>query len=381
MDDQRRPTLQAIARESYQDMSHRNQVSAATLGPVGSTAAGRPVTAYARLGQLAAKARHGVSRLVTNIRKIFSFFSEFGQDLYLYLRYNGHSPLVPGNRRLFYRTVIETHAIEKGLSLGKPRPLFGKDKIHYIMASLRRYDRTDSAFPVEMGLGALAAYVDEHRSRGIEDTFLDTVDKYVGHAARDREAVLTGGVKFVLPPPRDQEGMTPQQLLLTRTSCRMFQPVEVPPGLVEDVVRLAQSAPSQCNRQATRAHFYRDKPTIDRLLQLQAGSAGFADTVRNLFVISSELSAWGGAQQRNQLYVDGALFAMNLLLACRAYGLASCPLNLAVGNATERGIRRVGNIPSSERLVVMIAIGYAETEALKAASSPRRALGEVLSIH
>lgn len=362
-------------------MSHRNQISAATLGPVGSTAAGRPAAAYARLRQLAASAGRGASLLLTNTRKVFSFFSEFGQDLYLYLRHNGHSPLVPANRRLFYRAIIETHAIEKGLSLGRPRPLFGKDKIRYIMASLRRYDRSDSAFPVEMGLGALAAYVDEHRSRGIEDTFLDAVDKYVASAAPDRAAVLTGGVKFVSPPPSDQEEMTPQQLLLSRTSCRMFQPVEVPPGLVEDIVRLAQSAPSQCNRQATRAHFYRDKPTVDRLLQLQAGSAGFTETVRNLFVIASELSAWGGAQQRNQLYVDGALFAMNLLLACRAYGLASCPLNLAVGNATERDIKRAGNIPASERLVVMIAIGYAETEALKAASSPRRALSEVLSIH
>ena len=40
------------------------------------------------------------------------------------------------------------------------------------------------------------------------------------------------------------------------------------------------------------------------LLDLQGGARGFAETVPTLFVITSEITAWGGPQQRNQPYVD-----------------------------------------------------------------------------
>ena len=91
--------------------------------------------------------------------------------------------------------------------------------------------------------------------------------------------------------------------------------------------------------------------------------------------------AWGGPQQRNQLYVDGGLFSMNLMLAAHGLGLASCPLNLAVTNDVERRIKQAGGIPANERVIMMIAVGVPVTEGRKAAKSPRRALSEILTVH
>jgi nitroreductase len=101
----------------------------------------------------------------------------------------------------------------------------------------------------------------------------------------------------------------------------------------------------------------------------------------NLALISSELVAWGGAQQRNQPYVDGALFSMTFLLACQGEGYATCPSNLAITHKTENAIRSVAQIPAGEHLIMMIAFGKPpRDQTLKAAASPRRPLVEILKI-
>jgi nitroreductase len=104
--------------------------------------------------------------------------------------------------------------------------------------------------------------------------------------------------------------------------------------------------------------------------------------VGNLFVVSCDLAAWGGAQQRNQLYVDGALFSMALIYALHAAGIATCPLNLAVRNTQEKRIKAAAGIPQDQRLIMMIAVGTPIGDGgFKAAASPRRDTAEMLHIH
>ena len=128
-------------------------------------------------------------------------------------------------------------------------------------------------------------------------------------------------------------------------------------------------------------HAYQDPARIRELLALQGGSRGFAESVGNLFVVSSEICAWGGPGQRNQAYVDGALFAMCLMFACRSMGWGACPLNLAINHKTESAIRSVGGIPAGERLIMMIAFGEPLAPDTKVAFSPRRPAAEIATLH
>lgn len=317
--------------------------------------------------------------MLSKTGKFLRFFSDYAQDLWLYLRYNGYSPLVERRRRLFYRIVIETHTIEKGLSLPYRRPLFGRDKIRFIMSSLDAYDLSFSPLPAQMALGALDAYLRFHRDQSIDDPLLEEIAAFLSRWQEKYPATLRGGVK----PFRLEAGQhdRPGAFLQSRSSLRMFDGKALPLEDIRDLIGVAQSAPSQCNRQSSLAHLYQDRKAIDVLLGLQGGSRGFSDHVGNLFVITAEIAAWGGPGQRNQPYVDGALFAMCILLACHARGVAACPLNLAVGNAVERKIKAAGNIPSGERLIMMIAFGNTIAEPLRVAMSPRRNLQEVLVLH
>lgn len=316
--------------------------------------------------------------------KVAGIFSEALRDAALFLRFNSYSPWVDKSKRAFYKIIIEAHTIEKGLSLPQPKLLFGKDKVRFVMAALSRYDIRHSTVPAHMALGALDAYVNFHAKAGATDLLLDEISAYLHDWERRLPRPWKGGTRdysfHALACP-EQPGDPLRQLIASRSSIRTLRSAPLRPERIVEAIALAQQAPSQCNRQSTRVHTYQDPARIQELLALQGGSRGFADSVGNLFVVSSEICAWGGPGQRNQAYVDGALFAMCLLLACRSMGWGACPLNLAIDHKTESAIRRVGGIPAGERLVLMIAFGEPTAPQTRVAFSPRRPAAEIATLH
>jgi nitroreductase len=318
-----------------------------------------------------------------NLLKLFRFAWEYFYDFVLTIRYNCYSPFGDKNLRLYYRILIITHAIEKGMSLAHPRLLFGQEKIRYIVAMVNSYDAAFSSFPLEMAAGALTDYLELHRAQGVEDPFLDYVQSLIAADGLLGPYATVGGYKRFeeLKHIQEAERSVCLEFMRSRYSCRHYQQRVVPVEVVENIIRSAQTAPSQCNRQSVRIHCYQDKQKILELLHLQGGASGFAEGVCNLFIITSEITAWGGYGQRNQGFVDGGLLGQSLFLACHAYGIGACGLNLAVDNAKEKRIKDAAGIAPKERLVMMVSFGYPGDEDLKAARSPRIPLDSVLQIH
>lgn len=317
--------------------------------------------------------------MLDKVRKVAGIFSEALRDATLFLRFNAYSPFVQSSKRAFYRILIEAHTIEKGLSLPQTRPLFGKDKVRFVMHALSRYDIAHSVLPAHMSLGALDAYLKFHTTAGTVDPLLDEIAAFLRTWEAKVPRPWKGGTRDYSFD--DQPASDLQQLIASRSSIRTLRAEPLPPERIHEVIAQAQLAPSQCNRQATRVHAYQDPAQIQELLALQGGSRGFAHHVGNLFVVSSEICAWGGPGQRNQAYVDGALFAMCLMFACRSMGWGACPLNLAIDHRTEAAIRRVGGIPAGERLILMIAFGEPIATHTRVAFSPRRPVAEIATLH
>ncbi|WP_137922407.1 nitroreductase family protein [Hydrogenophaga sp. 2FB] len=317
--------------------------------------------------------------MFSKLSKVVGIFSEALRDALLFLRFNSYSPFVDKSKRAFYKIIIEAHTIEKGLSLPAPKLLFGRDKIRFVMNALSRYDIAHSPVPAHMSLGALEAYVAFHAQAGTSDPLLDEIATYLKTWEAKLPKPWMGGTRdytFDTQPPG-----TLQQLIASRSSIRALRPTPIPGEQIVEAIALAQQAPSQCNRQSSRVHVYQDPARIQELLALQGGSRGFAPSVGNLFVVSSEICAWGGPGQRNQAYVDGALFAMCLMFACRSMGWGACPLNLAIDHKTETAIRRAGGIPAGERLIMMIAFGEPIAPQTRVAFSPRRPAAEIATLH
>ncbi|PAS97144.1 MAG: hypothetical protein BSR46_14285 [Candidatus Dactylopiibacterium carminicum] len=279
--------------------------------------------------------------------------------------------------------LFQYHKLEKGLCMpGEPR-FFGYDPAIATLDLLvqwraRDYPRED---PVYLGaLEALWAYRQrlERTPPPRGEILLRRLDAELEGAPASQDASRTPVP--VLPAISGNASGMFHELMLARRSVRDFDTRPVDPAAVARAVAVAQWSPSACNRQPARVHAYSQRTQIDALLALQNGNRGFGQTVASLLVLTAETSGFFDASERNEPYVDGGLFAMALILALQAEGIASCCLNWCVAPAEDQRAHALGGIADSERIVMFIAIGHAATQAL-VPRSPRRALQTVYVCH
>lgn len=252
------------------------------------------------------------------------------------------------------------HRVEKGLSLRAPSRPFGAAvdaRLQLLLAGAA----TDAAHP-----------------------------PYVGYAQDAREALATwnsGGAvaEGINIPPIPRPEIAPElleQYFTSRHSVRDFDDERlVDPALVAEAVRLATYTPSVCNRQSGRAHLFQGAEASENVLVHQNGNRGFRAQVRSVIVVTSERRLFAGAEERNQRWIDGGLFAMTLVWALHGLGVASCMLNTAASHERLDALRKAADIPENEDIICMIALGYPSAEGIRVARSPRRPLEQVLRIH
>ncbi|WP_024298407.1 nitroreductase family protein [Methylomicrobium lacus] len=310
--------------------------------------------------------------LIIPVEYMFDFFRAF--------RWSNASPLCPKNKQLHYDILLLAHTVEKGLSISNPRLKFGRANILKLLNYLRQYDHKWGVFPLEKSYGCLQSYVNWHAEKQIdlEDLGLQ-IDDFITRC-ENLNIQPKGGLKKI-SNSSIKININAEEFLKARFSCRRFLPGIVEEELLIRIMEIARQTPSQCNRQSGRVHYYSKPEDIDRLLRLQRGAEGFRESIYNLFVISSEISAWSGFKARNQAYVDGALLAMQVLNACQSLGLGACPLNLAIPNHRELKICTEGRIPKGERLIMMIAFGFPEPIDLLVARSERLPAHDLLVNH
>ena len=120
----------------------------------------------------------------------------------------------------------------------------------------------------------------------------------------------------------------PEAFFWRRCSVRQFERGSIDRGLLERAIRLAQKAPSVCNRQSARVLIYTDPDEMRIVLKHQDGNAGFGHDVAAVMVVTSDLSCFYKDGERNQAFVDdGGMFAVSLVYALHSLGLGSCLLN------------------------------------------------------
>lgn len=273
---------------------------------------------------------------------------------------SGSSDRRDDRESLTSRITIAYHGLEKGASFPNPRRPYGAAR----RAELEQLLQLSSA------------------DRGLRET--------ASHARVAIEALDTfnasGVISDIVTPLSDWAGQTwdgpeIERFVNSRHSVRNFDPnrrLEV--DLLERVVRLAGKTPSVCNRRSYRAHYYDDRGDIDRALSFQNGNNGFGHTVPGLIVVTQRRSAFVGAGERNQRWVDGGLFAMTLVWLLHAHGVGSCFLNWSQTNAQSDKLRKVAGIDRSEDIVVMVAVGYPANDH-RVARSPQRPLEDILIRH
>lgn len=128
-----------------------------------------------------------------------------------------------------------------------------------------------------------------------------------------------------------------------------------------------------------RLHYYDNTKLKNELLSLQHGSGGFIESIQGLFIVTTDIQGFTKMEQ-NEVFVDGGIISMNLVLALHNLGIGSCCLNTCFPYTRENKVKKLGGIPKNERLIMMIGVGYWK-DTFKVGYSLKKNVDEILRLH
>jgi nitroreductase len=318
-----------------------------------------------------------------SIRMKLAYFQDFRYDKRRYKKYSSRmyaDPSLLSYEEMEADIFFISHAIEKGLSLENRRTGFGKEKTKSLVSILEKY--IERGYPKDSAcfknaVAVLTEYQQFQKENGVND--IEYVEKFLSSVEKS-EANFGGTLTISRSQLIEEAKGDFLSISKSRHSIRSFSEKPVELELITKAVELAQSSPSVCNRQSTRVHVLVGKKLIERVLSVQGGATGFDESIDKLIIVTSCLRAFRGPIERNQAFVDGGMYSMNLLFALHYLGLGACTLNWDKSRKQDLKLRSLLGIPDNENVVLMIAVGNLKEE-FRIAISLRKPVEDVLTIH
>lgn len=308
-------------------------------------------------------------------------FFEFYHDYKDYKRWNYNNSKVKSLSAMESKILRQTHIIEKGLSLSTPRRGFGGPKIEELFTMLDEYLSlgypTDNV-PFQNALAVLSAYIEFQNTLDYKN---DKINNKLCIYEKYKDVNFVSGIDFIKLIDLKKSIHNEYPIFFSsRHSVRQFSEQEVLPNEIEKAVKIAQKAPTACNRQACKVYYYSSKETNKKIGDLIAGNTGFADEVNKYLVITSDISAFYDTFERNQIYIEAGLFTMALIEALHYCGIASCALQNGEFYKKNLKFKEIcGNIPQNEKIMIFLAIGHYKDE-FSFAVSTRKNVSSILKI-
>lgn len=314
-----------------------------------------------------------VKRSLLNIQAVSAAIAAYKYDAGRYLRFSSTRGPFRTRQNLAAKITERYHNLEKGLSLPEPRPGFGAPGAETLIRLVRRYvDQYGEDDVTSAAIGALREY-DQFNSHSMEvgeAPHSATIAKLVSEHRANPSGV--SGTRPMLA--RDVERATvgvDLNFFTTRHSTRVFAQRPIDGEALTLALAAAQTSPAVCNRQFAHIRTWTDQSEVSQLLEIQGGARGFAHNVPAVALITVDLRSYWSADERNQGWIDGGLYAMAFLLGLHAAGLGAVPLNWSKRPERDRLMRQaVPEINESESIIMLVAFGHLQDE-YRVAASPR----------
>lgn len=262
------------------------------------------------------------------------------------------------------------HSIEKGLSYTNLRLGFGQSVLNDLLELLNRfkndgYDMNQDF--IQTALSVLKAYITIHNESAypvekLEKSynFLKGICNDSGGFTNMHKSDITSAIKKDF-----------REFSLSRHSVRTFSDEPIDKELIIKAIKLAQSTPSACNRQSWKIRVVNDKNLKNIIAMNQNGNRGFHEQIDKILVITSDAQYFSKPLEVKQPFIDGGMYAMNVLYALHYFGVASVPLSAAINQLQEKNIRKHLKIDESEEFILFIGIGN-YLDSFRIAKSSRR---------
>lgn len=280
-----------------------------------------------------------------------------------------------------------THAIEKGFSLKNVRVDFGVAKMKTLVNLLSNYIKEygyndELRVPFSLVL-AYQTFREEHYNLTDELRYLfSIVNSLLTQTGHKTDYFSLAGTRLIKRRDvKNLENVGFEELSNNRHAIRNFGDINDEDSLEEQIteaINIAKYSPSACNRQSYRVHVYKGEEKT-RILKAQGSATPFSDGAEMAIMITGDMNRYYSFEQ-HLMYVDASLFAMSLMYALTAKGIANIPLTQCMKRKFMNNIRNNFGIPKNEMPVIMLAIGHYPDE-VKVARSERMEYTEFTTYH
>lgn len=327
---------------------------------------------------------------VTWIRRTYEIFNRlflesFGSSRILthlyfalgFLTFNREQSAVLRGRRNYYRNKkrdrtsrVELrrniHRLEKGIIMMPRRDIFARD---YITETVEFY--SEAVQQCKASPGTMETSEMDWAHNVLDEYFrVSTGSHPAVDGARARFASLgyTPATRESVPYVKKQLSNVEYDdlyaLAMQRRSVRWFDQSAVPRELIDKALLVARQAPTACNRLPYEFKVFDDPEKVRTVAGLPFGSAGYSHNIPTIVVVVGKLESYFSPRDRHAIYVDSSLAAMSFMLALETLGLSSSVINWPDFEPLEAKMQKVLKLDVSDRVVMLIAVGFAHEEGL-----------------
>ena len=121
-----------------------------------------------------------------------------------------------------------------------------------------------------------------------------------------------------------------------------------------------------------RVHSVSEPATVHEILDLQGGFRSESEGIRQLLLVTADLTfTYMEGMDRQQPYIDGGIYLMNLLYALHYHGVGACAGNASLLPRDEARILSLAGCREAEALIAIVPIGFPATPILTTPSRRR----------
>ena len=262
--------------------------------------------------------------------------------------------------RLGYSLIFHTHTLEKGLSHFDLRP-FGEQKVSSIMSILNKelkYENHEKHFSFINGINSLREYkrvYEEHKWTDREEY------KKVSDFLKNYENIpeqKTGAYILTKEELKNDYNIDYKKFIKSRHSTRNYKNQELKIEDIKEAIEMAKYTASACNRQYIKVHYYPTGQMRQNVIEYAVGKGGLYLEGVNTFIITFDVNGLIGSGERNQGYFNAGLFSTNLINSFHSLGIGTCLIQFANSVDDEEKLKRLNDVPSNERIAVILYAGY-----------------------
>ena len=333
-----------------------------------------------RLGQKTFQRAKSIYRGIKGLKavKFWLLVKNFGVDFYSFYQYSNVFK-VDTFEKLEAKIILKYHSLEKGLVHDHIRFRFGKQNVIILARLLKKSEVVErrSFSQIKAAYILLCNYYNLHCENNVDisDYFnREDFELFQEYAQSDSQSIVLHKKDVYFTNSKDFFDFSH-----SRSSVRDFTGEKIPLARIKDVIHLARNAPSVCNRQPVKIYHVGNKEKIDQIFQIQQGLNGYSDNISQVLVVVSDRNYFYTIGERNQLYIDGGIFLMNLLYSLHYYGIGACPAHWGLQTSADKKLQKIIPIKKSEKVISLVAIGVPK-EKFSTCLSLRRSSEEILKI-